>query len=208
MKKTDTNLVKKEVAIIIIIVALVVGFLGGIFYSAFNSSSGSPQYSQSTGQPSLNAQQQSNRILALEKEVASNPDNVDAMIELGDIYFDNSRYQEAIAIFTKAEKIAPANIHILNDLGVLLMNTNAYDAALEKFKAVLDIDPSHSHSLYYVGIVYRTKGDQDKALQTFEQVLSLNPDPQLAETVREEIAALKDQAPSSGFPQTDFSEAK
>ena len=41
MKKTDTNLVKKEIAVLNIAIALAVGFLGGIFYSAFNYPSGS-----------------------------------------------------------------------------------------------------------------------------------------------------------------------
>ncbi len=210
MKTKDTNLVKKEIAIIVTIVALAAGFLSGIVYSAFKSPADSSQYSgsQSTGQPSQNAQQQANRILDLEKEVAANPDNIDAMIELGDIYFDSDRYQEAIVTFNKAEQIAPTNIHVLNDLGILLMNTGNYDASLEKFEAVLDIDPSHSHSLYYVGIVYRTKGETGKALEAFEQVLILDSDPQLAEAVRQEITALKDQAASSSFPQSDFSEAK
>ena len=210
MKNKDTNLVKKEIAIVVTIVALVIGFLGGVFYSALKSPSGTSQNAgtQSTGQPSQNVQQQANRILALEQEVTSNPDNVDAMIELGDIYSDSNRYQEAIATFNKAEQIAPTNIHILNDLGVLHMKTGNYETALAKFDAVLIIDPTHSHSLYYIGLVNRNIGDTDKALQAFEQVLSLNPDPQLADAVRQEIATLKDQPPPSGFPGSDFNQAK
>lgn len=209
MKKIDTNLVKKEIAVLITAVALAVGFVGGIFYNAFSTQSGSVQIpvSQSTGQPPDNSLQQANRVLALEKEEAANPDNVDAMIELGDIYFDSNKFQEGIAIFTKAEKIAPANTHILNDLGLLYMNTDEYDAAMEKFKAVLNIDPNHSHSLYYIGVVYRLEGDTETALQTFEQVLSLNPNPELEANVRQEIAALKGSDPASDLPQSDFGQA-
>ena len=209
MKKTDTNLVKKEIAVLITAVALAVGFLGGIFYSAYNTSSGSGQIpvSQSTGPSPDNSLQQANKILALEQEIEANPDNVIAMISLGDIYFDSNKFQEGIAIFTKAEKIDPTNVHILNDLGLLNMNINEYDTALEKFQAVLNIDPNHSHSLYHIGIVYRLKGDAETALQTFEQVLSLNPGPELEAKVRQEIAALKGSDPASDFPQSDFGQA-
>lgn len=208
--KKNTDLVKKEIAVVVTIVALAAGFLGGIVFSAFKSPAGPPQYSgsQSSGQSSQNVQQQTNRILALEQEVVVNPDNVDAMIELGDIYFDGNRYQEAIATFNKAEQIAPTNIHILNDLGILHMRTGNYETALAKFDAVLSIDPTHSHSLYYVGLVNRNMGDTDKALQAFEQVLSLSPDQQLAEAVRQEIAALKDQDIPSSFPGPDFDQTK
>ena len=197
MKKTNTDSVKKEIVIIITIVAFVSGFLGGIIYSALKSPTGPSRYPgpQATGIPSQDTPLPTDRILELEQEMAANPDNVGAMIELGDIYFDNNRYQEGIAVFTKAEKIAPTDIHILNDLGVLHMHTGNYETALEKFEAVLSIYPTHSHTLYYVGRVYRNQGDTDKALQAFEQVLGLNPDPQLAEAARQEITALKDQTP-------------
>ncbi|UCE94446.1 MAG: tetratricopeptide repeat protein [Flavobacteriaceae bacterium] len=210
MKNRDTNLIKKEIAIVVTIVALVIGFLGGVFYSALKSPSGTSQNAgtQSTGQPSQNVQQQANRILALEQEIAANPDNVNALIELGDIYLDSNRYENAISIFVKAEQLAPANFHILNDLGTLYLRTGRLETALEKFEAVLKIDPSHIHSLYYVGLVHRETGNADKALQAFEEVLGLNPDPQLADAIRQEIATLKDQPPPSGFPGSDFNQAK
>jgi cytochrome c-type biogenesis protein CcmH/NrfG len=209
-KKKNTGLVKKEIAIIVTIVALIIGFLGGVFYSALKTPTGTSQYSgsQSAGQATQNNQQQVNRMLVLEQEIAANPDNINALIELGDIYFDSNRYQEAISIFNKAEQIAPTNIHVLNDLGILHMKTGSYEAALAKFDAVLIIDPTHSHSLYYVGLVHRETGNTDKALQVFEEVLSLNPDPQIAEAVRQEITVLKEQPLSSGFPGSELNQAK
>ncbi|MFC1837571.1 tetratricopeptide repeat protein [Thermodesulfobacteriota bacterium] len=210
MKKTDANFVKKETAILVTIVALVIGFLGGIFYSALKSPSGTSQYSgsQTTGQSSQNVQQQTNRALILEQEIVANPDNVNALIELGDIYLDSNRYENAISTFVKAEQLAPTNFHILNDLGTLYLRTGNFDTALEKFEAVLKIDPTHIHSLYYVGLVHRETGNTEKALQVFEEVLGLNPDPQLADAVGQEIAALKDQPLTSSFPGSEFNQAK
>ncbi|MCF6290938.1 MAG: tetratricopeptide repeat protein [Desulfobacterales bacterium] len=195
MKKTDTASVKKEIVIIITIVAFISGFLGGIIYSALKSPAGPSSYPDSGAAaiPARDIPLPTDRIAELEQELAVDPDNVKAMIELGDIYFDSNRYQEGIVIFTRAEKIAPTDIHILNDLGVMHLHTGNYETALEKFKAVLAIYPTHSHTLYYLGLVYLKQGDRDKALPAFEQVLALNPDPQLAEAARREIAALNEQ---------------
>ncbi len=210
MKKQNSDFVKKETVIIVTIIMLVIGFLGGVFYSALKTPTSTSQYtgSQSTGQPAQDSQQQANRIFSLEQEIATSPDNVNALIELGDIYFDSKRYDEAILTFLTAEKITPANVHILNDLGLLYMSTGDNDTALKKFEAVLKIDPSHIHSLYYVGLVHRETGNTVKALQVFEEVLNLNPDPQLADAVQQEIAALKDQPLSDGFPGAEFNQAK
>jgi cytochrome c-type biogenesis protein CcmH/NrfG len=190
---------KKEIAIFIATVALAVGFLGGIFYSAFNTPSGPPG-SQPAAQNALPGE---SRIEVLKKELLANPDDINALIELGDIYFDGNRYETAIAIFNKAEEVAPANIHVLNDLGILYMSTGKYDAALEKFETVMDVDSSHIHSLYHIGVIHRIKGDTGKALGTFEQIMSKSPEPKLAEAVRQEIAALKNEPPPSGFPGAD-----
>ena len=210
MKKTDAVSVKKETAIVVTVVSLVLGFLGGVFYSSLKTPTDASQFtgSQSAGQPSGDSQQQANRIAALEQEIANIPENVNAMIELGDIYFDGNRYQEAISTFLRAEKIAPANVHILNDLGLLYMSTGDNDTALEKFEAVLKIDPSHIHSLYYVGLVHRETGNRDKAVQVFEEILGLNPDPKLADAVRQEIAALKDKPLTKEFPGPEFNQTK
>ena len=73
MKMIDVNHVKKETSIIVTIVMLISGFLGGVFYSVLKTPSGTSQYtgSQSPGQPSQDSQQQANRIVALEQEIAA-----------------------------------------------------------------------------------------------------------------------------------------
>ncbi len=197
MKKTNSDSVKKEMVVIITIVALVSGFLGGIIYSALRSPAVPAQYPspRATAVPAPDTPLPADRIAELEQELAVDPDNVKALVELGDIYFDSNRYQQGIVIFTRAEKLAPTDIHILNDLGVLHMHSGNYQTALEKFRAVLDIQPDHSHTLYYLGMVYRKQGKEEMAIQAFEQVLGLNPDQQLAEATRLEIAALTVPAP-------------
>lgn len=193
MQNIDSNSVKKKAVVVFVLIAFVCGFLAGIIYCAFETPSTTiqPTGSQSAGQSLQTIQQQADKILVLEQELDANPENVATRIELGDIYFDSNKFQEAIEVFSKAEQIDPGNIHVLNDLGTLYLNTGNYDAALTRFETVLGIDPSHSHSLYYVGIIHREKGDKDKALQAFEKVLNMNPDPQLAGKAQQEIAALK-----------------
>lgn len=197
MKKIiDPNSVKKEIVIVITLVAFICGFLVGVIYSAFNTTPAQDNGTQSIGQSKSSVQQQADRIFALQQELIDNPANIDAMITLGDIYLDSNRFQEGIEIFLKAEKIAPNNIHVLNDLGILNKNMGNSEAALTKFEAVLKIDPTQSHSLYHIGVVHRDIGNKDKALQAFEKVLELNPGAQLAEQVQQAITALKSEFPS------------
>ncbi len=150
---------------------------------------------QNTMYPEQQGQSQATEIARYQNILKNNPDNLNALVGLGDIYFNSRRYQEAIAIFLKAEKIDPASVHIENDLGLLYLNSNNYDHALEKFQKALQIDPTHIESLYYIGLIHHYKGDNATSLQTFEQVLASNPSPRLAQKVNQEIARIKGQVP-------------
>ncbi len=181
----------KEVAVIIFFwMMLAVMVLFAVINMAGN------KFSKNSGQSTMyteKGQSQESKIAAYQSVLKDNPDSLKALVGLGDLYFDNQRYQEAIDIFLKAEKIDPASVHIENDLGLLYLNTNNYKSAIEKFQKALKIDPTHTDSLYYIGLIHHYKGDNAQALQVFEQVLSSNPSPRLAQRVKQEISKIKGQ---------------
>ncbi len=130
-------------------------------------------------------------IVRLTETLAQNPDDLNALIRLGDLYFDGKRYQEAIELFLRAETVSAPSVHIENDLGLLYLNTNRPLLAIPRFERALEIDPAHLVSLYYIGVSYRQLGDREKARQAYERVLVANPSADLARAVKGELAALR-----------------
>ncbi len=121
-----------------------------------------------------------------------NPDNIEALVALGDLYYDSNQLHEAIDVFNRAVKFEPQSVHIQNDLGMLYQKTGQYDMAIERFQAALKIDPSHLNSLLHIGIIYRyTKKDNKKALEIFEDIQSKNPDPEMSKMIIDEIERIK-----------------
>ncbi|MCF6186925.1 MAG: tetratricopeptide repeat protein [Desulfobulbaceae bacterium] len=133
------------------------------------------------------------KIVTYQSILQKNPDSIKALVGLGDLYFDNRRYQEAIPIFLKAAEVDSANVHVENDLGLLYLNTGDSDNALTRFQKALAIDPTHIDSLYYIGVIHQHKGEIAKARETFEQVLASNPPPQLAQKVNQELLKIKNR---------------
>ena len=90
-KSPEGNFVKKETMLIAALVALVVGFLGGVFYSALQSGPTGSVRNASTPPPQQQQQQsgmtseQARNILALEQAVATNPAHVEAWTQLGHV---------------------------------------------------------------------------------------------------------------------------
>ena len=183
-KSPEGNYVKKEIMLIVALIALVIGFLGGIFYSAFQSgptgnvqtASGParpPQQQQS--QPNL-SNEQARSILSLEQEVAVNPTNIDAWTQLGHVYFDTQNFAKAVRAYEKSLELSPDNPNVLTDLGVMYRRSGQPGKALEVFDRAMTIDPRHEQSRFNKGIVLRyDMNDREGAVKIWEELLRINP---------------------------------
>ena len=180
-KSPEGNFVKKETMLVVALIALVVGFLGGVFYSALQSGpTGSVQTSSAPPQQQQQQQGMSNEqartILDLEQEVAVNPTNVNAWIQLGHVYFDTNNPPKAIRAYEKALELNPNNPDVMTDLGVMYRRNGQPDKALATFDQVIAIAPNHEQSRFNKGIVLRyDMNDVEGARKAWEELIKINP---------------------------------
>jgi cytochrome c-type biogenesis protein CcmH/NrfG len=184
-KNSEGDYVKKEIMLIVALIALVIGFLGGIFYSAFQdgptgsvqtaSAPAGPPPQQQQSQPNLSNEQARN-ILSLEQEVAINPTNVEAWTNLGHVYFDTGSFAKAIRAYEKSLELSPDNPNVLTDLGVMYRRNGQPGKALEAFDKAIAIAPNHEQSRFNKGIVLRyDMNDREGAVKVWEDLLRINP---------------------------------
>ena len=182
-KSPEGNFVKKETMLIVALIALIVGFLGGVFYSAFQSgptvgvqtASTPPRPPQQQQQPGLSSEQARN-ILALEQEVSINPTTVNAWTQLGNVYFDTNNYAKAIRAYEKSLELRPDNPNVLTDLGVMYRRSGQPEKAVEAFDRAIAADPNHEQSRFNKGIVLRYDlNDREGAVKAWEDLLKINP---------------------------------
>ena len=181
-KIQEGNFVKKEIMFIAVLIALIIGFLGGVFYSAFQSGpTGSVQTVSSPPPPPQQQQQglssdQARNILALEQEVAVNPTNVDAWTQLGNIYFDSGNFSKAIRAYEKSLELNPNNPNVMTDLGVMYRRSGQPEKAVEAFDRAMALAPNHEQSRFNKGIVLRyDMNDREGAVKAWEELLKINP---------------------------------
>ena len=116
------------------------------------------------------------KVTALKSVAEKEPTNAKPRVELGNLYFDAERYDDAIAWYEQAVKLAPNDVNLSTDLGVCYYYTNQADKALARFEASLKLDPKHAKTLLNLGIV-RAFGKQDMpgAIKAWEQVIAIDP---------------------------------
>ena len=141
------------------------------------------------------------KVNALKSVAEKEPTNARPRMELGNLYFDANRYDDAITWYEQAVKLAPNDPNLSTDLGVCYYYTNQPDKALARFDASLKIDPKHVKTLLNVGIV-RAFGKQDLAGATkaWEQVIAIDPNGPEGQAAKRALETLK-SAHGAGEPK-------
>jgi len=132
------------------------------------------------------------KVNALKSVAEKEPNNAKPRAELGNLYFDAERYDDAITWYEQAIKLAPDDVNLSTDLGVCYYYTNQPDKALARFDASLKIDPKHVKTLLNLGIV-RAFGKQDLAGATkaWEQVIAIDPNGPEGQAAKRALETLK-----------------
>jgi lipopolysaccharide biosynthesis regulator YciM len=80
--------------------------------------------------------------------LAEEPDHVDALLRLGDIYSSEEDYQKANAYYQKAKAVNPRNIETLFAIEELLEKSGRWTEALKHVEDILDTDEDNLTAMY------------------------------------------------------------
>jgi len=112
----------------------------------------------------------------LKARLLSSPKDVPALIELGNIYFDASQWNDAIGYYTRALNETPNNPDVRTDMGIAYYSTGDAERALKEFDRALKDDPRHVQTLFNIGVVkMNAKNDPKGAIAAWEELLKIDP---------------------------------
>ncbi|MDF1579081.1 MAG: tetratricopeptide repeat protein, partial [Desulfobulbales bacterium] len=181
-KVMSEKMVKQDFMIVVALVALVVGFLVGVVFSSLQSAKvSSPVARQQSAPPpgqtgSGITSDQANQILSFEREVAANPENLQAWTSLGHIYFDTNRVTKAINAYNKSLELDPDNANVWTDLGVMYRRNKEPYEAIKAFDRAISLSPTHEQSRFNKGVVMLYDlNDKAGARKAWEELLTVNP---------------------------------
>ena len=190
---------QRDKAFLLIIVAFLIGFIlgavGGIkFYGAQKgeTSSGTSESGLASPQAKASLVQE---IAQLEEALKRDPENLQALISLGNAYFDTNQYNKAIETYQKALKIDPKNADVRTDIGIMYRSIKDYDSAVREFRQAAKDNPSHVNSRFNLAIVLQNdKKDIPAAVVAWEDFLRVAPTDERAGMARAQLEQLKSLA--------------
>lgn len=86
-------------------------------------------------------------ITLLEKALAIDPNRVDSLLWLGNIYRSEHNFPEAIRLHQHAQRVDDRNIEVLLELGKDLEEAKRYEEALQALQNILKIEPDNLTAL-------------------------------------------------------------
>jgi len=166
--------------LVVALVAVIVGFLGGVVFSAYKSGVGldgsAPGPSGQTAQKQDISNKLAQEINDLEKELSLHPENIETLIRLGNLYFDIDQPDKAIMAYNKALELNPGNPDVLTDLGVMYRRKGQPLEAIKVFDKAIKIDPRHEASRFNKGVVLlHDLNDSEGAIRAWEELVEVNP---------------------------------
>ena len=143
-----------------------------------------------------------NRAASLQATADSNPKDAAARVQLGNLYFDAARYDDAARWYSAALDVNPRDANVSTDLGISYYYMNQADRALAQFDRSLAIDPKHTKTLLNIGIV-RAWGKQDLegAAKAWERVVEVAPGSEEAARAKQGLDGIRSAHPPSGTPK-------
>jgi tetratricopeptide (TPR) repeat protein len=141
------------------------------------------------------------QVTALKSVAEREPSSAGPRVQLGNLYFDAERYDDAIKWYEEAVKLAPKDVNVSTDLGVSYYYSNQPDKALAQFARSLKLDSKHAKTLLNIGIVRAFgKQDLDGASEAWQQVIAVAPDSPEAQAAKRALDSLRSAHPGGAKP--------
>lgn len=172
--------------------------LGYLFRGSASSVPQAAPAAQSAAVQTENTQVQAalqQSVAPLLDAVNRNPADYDALVKLGDLYYDGQQFPNAIQYYDRALAIHPENPDVRTDLGTAYWYTGNADKALAELETSLKYKPGHPQTLFNLGWVkWQGKADAKGAVEAWQTLLKTNPDYPQKQQVEQYIAKAKEHA--------------
>lgn len=94
-----------------------------------------------------------------------NHKNIDALKNLGNIYYDSHEDDKAIQFYERALQIEPENINMKCDLATCYSRINKLKKATEILRSNIKADPKHAQSHHNLSVILDQSGQKKEAAE-------------------------------------------
>jgi len=138
------------------------------------------------------------KIAKLEALVSKDRENARALNDLGTLYLDANRLDDAESRFREALAVPPAYTIGPFLFGDIYSDAERYQAAIDDYRRIIDQNAEYARARNYLGRVFLAKNQTASARREFEEALRINPEyTEAQENLRHALASPQPSAAAS-----------
>jgi tetratricopeptide (TPR) repeat protein len=118
-------------------------------------------------------------------------ENPEELAALGDRYFENSRFAQAIKFYEKVLQLNPKDVDTYNDMGLALHYTGQTERALAILRKGANGNPSFQRIWLSLGFVLASTGKDEEAKEVLSKALELDPSSEQGREAKRILGVLK-----------------
>jgi tetratricopeptide (TPR) repeat protein len=111
-----------------------------------------------------------------EDEVAKYPNSSIARNNLGSLYLDRGRYDEAIAELKASAELKPTYVDPHVNLGVAYLDLNKLEEAQKELEQAIRLDPNTPKAHLNLGVIAEKTGNLDAAFFHYKEAVRMDPE--------------------------------
>jgi len=131
------------------------------------------------------------RLDALKARVEANPKDSEALKELGNMYYDIAKADEAIEYYSKYLEVVPDDAFVLNDIGRMYIAAGKTSEAVSSLERSIKLDPNLPQPLVNLGLAYAGVGEFEKSIEALNKAISLSTDQALTDSAKALLEQVK-----------------
>jgi len=131
-------------------------------------------------------------ISAQETIVAENPDDLEALLLLANLYGNSNRLGDAIPVYERALQLAPDDVGARVSFARALADGGMEADAMLQFEKALQLDPNSQPAHYYLAELYMAESPArtDEALEHYRRAAEIDPTTLIGERSQTQIDTL------------------
>lgn len=120
----------------------------------------------------------------LEQILKVNPRHPGALIEKGNLAFDDGKLERAVSFYEKAAQLNPDCTEAFYNCANAYFKQGKYAPAIRYFQQCIRLEPEFPESHFNLGVLYLKLGHAEQGAVCFQEYLVLDPDSDWAEQAR------------------------
>jgi tetratricopeptide (TPR) repeat protein len=136
------------------------------------------------------------------KKAENNPQDFDAQLQAGDLYYQIGRYAEAAKFYERAAKLRPDALEVHVKTGNAYFDAEKYETAEKWYSEALAKNPDDANVRTDLGLTFylRNPPDIERAIKEYKTVLAKNPNHEL--TLQNLVVAYREKKDTAAAQET------